>query len=983
MRKSAKKLLSGVMAGLMVVSMAPISALAADYEPGQYVDAADYVSAADISPEIDIVWTAYNGNNKNFITNGDEEWQNSADNDTVADLSKVDLTGKTANSTDFPASAIKSGKYYVTASFILKNTGGQFGNCQLSFSWDKALSMGKRTAKGFTAGDGRVLPTESEVSDADGNPYLIDGASKYRNTSYYLSIAHKKLPTKGSVVYTGDTYTFEQSGPLGGADDLGVKLDGLYLGTFGFQVAAGTVISDDLLTFNPNPGLSTYYMGSNDTTRMFTFNGKVDMAGTADAAGTLKIAGNSAPETKSYTVKYVTEDGKDLGTETVEQGKSPASVPALPTKDPDAAGHYSYAWDTDPTTATISADTIFTAKLTTTPHNPQTLESNIVDATCDKDGSKTVTTSCSVCGYVISKNNVVIPATGHAWGEWKHDSATAEADATHTRVCSKDASHTETKACDFTSQVTQNQTADLPEITTYTCKDCGYSYTKETKPALGHTHKYGTPVADYTSGEAFVEGKDYTHTATCTGEGTCSQPTKTDKCTFDNGVETKAATCTEPGVKTFTCTKCGGTYTVAIPATDHNWGDWKHVEGTEGADAQHSRVCANDASHTETKACDFTAKVTQEATLDQAEITTYTCKDCGYSYTKETAPALAGVTVTVNAVENGSVTLAGQDVTAGGSKKFAENGTYTLVATPNADCTFVGWQTGNKIVSTDASYTTVAIADITYTPVFAESAKPVQFTFVDMFNNVISSQSVASGADVKIPQAPTYTGYTFTGWSVDEAAIKAATSSMTVYAQYEKDAAATYTVTTDADATVAYGSNSAQGTLADIPYGTQVTVSKDGATAWAIDGKIVAYGDSYTFYVASDVTVKAASATTQAPVVAAVSANQVAGSYKVEFVATRAMVDGCTYLKSGFVYGKNLTDADLTLANVGKKGSADNSGVVKAAYANSTEGSTQFILSYGISAQTGTASAKAFLTYKDQKGKVQTVYSDVMNHTYA
>ena len=983
MRKSAKKLLSGVMAGLMVVSMAPISALAANYEVGQYVDAADYVSAADIAPEIDIVWTAYNGNNKNFITNGDEEWQNSANNDTVADLSKVDLTGKTANSTDFPASAIKSGKYYVTASFILKNTGGQFGNCQLSFKWADSLKMGKRTAKGFTAGDGRVLPTESEVSDADGNPYLIDGGSKYRDTSYYLSIAHPKLPTKGSVVYVGDTYTFEQSGPLGGDDELGVKLDGLYLGTFGFQVAAGTVISDDLLTFNQDPNLSTYYMGSNDTNRLWSFTGKVDKAGTIDAAGTLKIAGNSAPETKSYTVKYVTEDGKDLGNETVEEGKSPASVPTLPTKAPDAAGHYSYAWDTDPTTATISADTTFTAKLTTTPHNPQTLESNIVDATCEKDGSKTVTTSCSDCGYVISKNNVVIPATGHAWGEWKHDAATAEADATHTRVCDKDASHTQTKPCDFTSQVTQNQTADLPEITTYTCKDCGYSYAKETKPALGHTHKYGAPVADYTSGEAFVEGKNYTHTATCTGEGTCSQPTKTDKCTFNNGVETKAATCTEPGVKTFTCTECGGTYTVAIPATDHNWGDWKHVEGTEGADAQHSRVCANDASHKDTKACDFTAKVTQEATLDQPEITTYTCKDCGYFYTKETAPALAGVTVTVNAVENGSVTLAGQDVTAGGSKKFAENGTYTLVATPNADCTFVGWQTGNKIVSTDATYTTVAIADITYTPVFAESAKPVQFTFVDMFNNVISSQSVASGADVKIPQAPTYTGYTFTGWSVDEAAIKAATSSMTVYAQYEKDAAATYTVTTDADATVAYGSNSAQGTLADVPYGTQVTVSKAGATAWAIDGKIVAYGDSYTFYVASDVTVKAASATTQAPVVAAVSANQVAGSYKVEFVATRAMVDGCTYLKSGFVYGKNLTDADLTLANVGKKGSADNSGVVKAAYANSTEGSTQFILSYGISAQTGTASAKAFLTYKDQNGKVQTVYSDVMNHTYA
>ena len=991
MCKSAKKLLSGVMAGLMVVSMAPISALAANsYEPGDVVAKEDYVTAADIAPEVDIVWTAYTGLNKSFITNGDAEWENSANNDTYADLSKVDLTGKTANNTDFPAAAIRSGKYYVAASFILKNYGGQFGDCTLSFGWDDALTMGKRTAKGFTAGDsGMMVPSFSNVSDADGNAYLIDAASKFNDTYYALSIATPHLPETGSVVYVGDDYTFETDGPLGGDDGLGVKLQGLYLGTVGFQVAEGTVISDDLLKFGVNdwpandPGLCNLHMGSVDPDRMYTVTGMTEYEGTTPAMGTLKIGGTSTPETKSYTVNYVTEDGASLGTETVEEGKSPASVPALPTKAPDAAGHYSYAWDTDPTTATISADTTFTAKLTTTPHNPQTLESNIVDATCDKDGSKTVTTSCSDCGYVISENNVVIPATGHKWGEWKHDDSTAKAESKHTRTCANDATHTDSAACNFTSQVTQNQTSDQPEITTYTCKDCGYSYTEETKPALGHTHNYGAPVADYTSGEAFVESKDYTHTATCTGEGTCSQPTKTDKCTFDNGVETKAATCTEDGVKTFTCTECGGTYTVAIPATGHAWGQWSHDAATAEADATHTRVCANDASHKETKACDFTAKVTQEATLDQAEITTYTCKDCGYSYTKETAPALAGVTVTVNAVENGSVTLAGQDVTAGGSKKFAENGTYTLVATPNENCTFVGWQTGNKIVSTDATYTTVAIADITYTPVFAESAKPVQFTFVDMFNNVISSQPVASGADVKIPQAPTYTGYTFTGWSADEATIKAATSSMTVYAQYEKDAAATYTVTTDADATVAYGSNSAQGTLADVPYGTQVTVSKAGATAWAIDGKIVAYGDSYTFYVASDVTVKAASATTQAPVVAAVSANQVAGSYKVEFVATRAMVDGCTYLKSGFVYGKNLTDADLTLANVGKKGSADNSGVVKAAYANSTEGSTQFILSYGISAQTGTASAKAFLTYKDQKGKVQTVYSDVMNHTYA
>ena len=984
MRKSVKKVLSGIMAGMMILTAAPVSALAANYTPGQVIEKADLPAAKSLSPKLDVVWTAYTGKDQAFYKNGDENWI--TDGATVTDLSKVSVEGQTVGSDGCTLKANSKGEYFVAASFILRDTAGQFGNVQFKYEVNSALTPGARS--NATTGWGKTAKllamADEAMVDAYGEAYMTDNASDVNGTEQYICygtrLVNDEVP---DATWQGDTSTLYNSD-----EDTNVVIDGIYIATVGFKVAAGTKIEDSLLTFNTDPLMTKYssiaFGNENEIACSYTMTG-ISEEGDAEV-GLFEVPMKaSAPETKSYTVNYVTEDGASLGTETVKEGQSPASVPALPTKDPDAAGHYSYAWDTDPTTATISADTTFTAKLTTTPHNPQTMDSNIVDATCGKDGSKTVTTSCSDCGYVISvENNVVIPATknhtpaaavkenvkpatcetaetydsvvycsvcgqeisrtqmtgeaalGHKWGEWKHDDSTAKAESKHTRTCANDATHTDSAACNFTSQVTQNQTADQPEITTYTCKDCGYSYTEETKPALGHTHNYGAPVADYTSGEAFVEGKDYTHTATCTGEGTCSQPTKTDKCTFDNGVETKAATCTEDGVKTFTCTECGGTYTVAIPAT-----------------------------------------------LDQAEITTYTCKDCGYSYTKETAPALAGVTVTVNAVENGSVTLAGQDVTAGGSKKFAENGTYTLVATPNENCTFVGWQTGNKIVSTDATYTTVAIADITYTPVFAESAKPVQFTFVDMFNNVISSQSVASGADVKIPQAPTYTGYTFTGWSADEATIKAATSSMTVYAQYEKDAAATYTVTTDADATVAYGSNSAQGTLADVPYGTQVTVSKEGATAWAIDGKIVAYGDSYTFYVASDVTVKAASATTQAPVVAAVSANQVAGSYKVEFVATRAMVDGCTYLKSGFVYGKNLTDADLTLANVGKKGSADNSGVVKAAYANSTEGSTQFILSYGISAQTGTASAKAFLTYKDQNGAVKTVYSDVMNHTYA
>lgn len=875
MRKSVKKVLSGIMAGMMILTAAPVSALAANYTPGQVIEKADLPAAKSLSPKLDVVWTAYTGRDQAFYKNGDENWI--TDGATVTDLSKVSVEGQTVGSDGCTLKANSKGEYFVAASFILRDTAGQFGNVQFKYEVNSALTPGARS--NATTGWGKTAKllamADEAMVDANGEAYMTDNASDVNGTEQYICygtrLVNDEVP---DATWQGDTSTLYNSD-----EDTNVVIDGIYIATVGFKVAAGTKIEDSLLTFNTDPLMTKYssiaFGNENEIACSYTMTG-ISEEGDAEV-GLFEVPMKaSAPETKSYTVNYVTEDGASLGTETVKEGQSPASVPALPTKAPDAAGHYSYAWDTDPTTATISADTTFTAKLTTTPHNPQTLDSDIVDATCGKDGSKTVTTSCSDCGYVISvEHNVVIPATNN------HTPAAAVKENVKPATC---------------------ETAETYDSVVY-CSVCG---------------------------------KEISRTQ-MTGEA----------------------------------------------ALGHKWGEWKHVEGTEGADAQHSRVCANDASHKETKACDFTAKVTQEATLDQAEITTYTCKDCGYFYTKETAPALAGVTVTVNAVENGSVTLAGQDVTAGGSKKFAENGTYTLVATPNENCTFVGWQTGNKIVSTDATYTTVAIADITYTPVFAESAKPVQFTFVDMFNNVISSQSVASGADVKIPQAPTYTGYTFTGWSADEATIKAATSSMTVYAQYEKDAAATYTVTTDADATVAYGSNSAQGTLADVPYGTQVTVSKAGATAWAIDGKIVAYGDSYTFYVASDVTVKAASATTQAPVVAAVSANQVAGSYKVEFVATRAMVDGCTYLKSGFVYGKNLTDADLTLANVGKKGSADNSGVVKAAYANSTEGSTQFILSYGISAQTGTASAKAFLTYKDQNGKVKTVYSDVMNHTYA
>jgi len=75
------------------------------------------------------------------------------------------------------------------------------------------------------------------------------------------------------------------------------------------------------------------------------------------------------------------------------------------------------------------------------------------------------------------------------------------------------------------------------------------------------------------------------------------------------------ATCEVDGVKTYTCSVCGDTYTVASPATSHAWGAWVSVD----ADT-HQRTCANDASHVETEAH-------ADANSDNA------CDKCGHDMT--------------------------------------------------------------------------------------------------------------------------------------------------------------------------------------------------------------------------------------------------------------------------------------------------------------------------------------------------------------
>lgn len=79
---------------------------------------------------------------------------------------------------------------------------------------------------------------------------------------------------------------------------------------------------------------------------------------------------------------------------------------------------------------------------------------------------------------------------------------------------------------------------------------------------------------------------------------------------YDDGVVTKEATCTEAGVKTYTCSKCGDTKTEEIAATGHTWdgivctvcGVYSielSKTGTEYTDAGGLTLVLNTFTHTE------------------------------------------------------------------------------------------------------------------------------------------------------------------------------------------------------------------------------------------------------------------------------------------------------------------------------------------------------------------------------------------------
>lgn len=342
----------------------------------------------------------------------------------------------------------------------------------------------------------------------------------------------------------------------------------------------------------------------------------------------------------------------------------------------------------------------------------------------------------------------------------------------------------------------------------------------------------------------------------------------------------------------------------------------------------------------------------------------------------------AGVVVTVASTTLGSITLNGADATNGANARLAVGDDVVLTAKANNETgEFVGWKVGTKIVSTDETYKTVATANITYEAVFAEKVdETFTVVFVDPYGNVISTQPVTSGADIKVPTAPTLIGYTFTGWSMNEEEISKLTDGATIYAQYKKDDVAKYTVTAPEGATLTVdGVETAS--PATVAYDAKVSVHKDGVAAWQVDGVTVAYGDTYTFFCGSDMNLVAVdNVVEQKTTVVITGVNEIAGSVQVSFAASRNVAPGETVVKQGFIYGKNLADSELTLDNVGNKGADANAGTVKIAYTKNS--AADISLRYGLSKKDGKVSAAAFVITKTADGTLKKAISEVKSYTY-
>ena len=644
-------------------------------------------------------------------------------------------------------------------------------------------------------------------------------------------------------------------------------------------------------------------------------------------------AKDSTPETKTYTITFNDINGKTVDTQTVKEG----DTPTVPSTNTAAAVNYksdnkhevtTYSW---PAVSAATADTTYTEVATKAEEN-----CNITYAETSKHtlvSGTVLTGTCTVCNHVDTQT--------------KDDKLDGTA-----YYAALDAA----KAVDGTKYTAESY-AKVTAALEANAKATVEAYTDQAQVTAA-----ATALEDAVNGLVLV--KVYTITFT-NAAGTIVDTQKL------------AAGATPVAPKTNTAPtaaesdKNGKTHS-------HTTYSWPAVSAVT-ANANYDEV-----ANVVTEDCTKGTPVVTEPTLDKPGSEVTSCTICGQVLETKVLPQLKGYDITVAKTAYGTTTLNSEDATNGKTTKVPANSTVTLTAQANEGAEFVGWKVANKLVSTNETYSFTAVADTEVTPVFTETAESTfVVVFIDMYGNVVSTQEVASGADIKVPAtAPIYPGYTFKGWALTNDEITALTEGKTIRAIYEKDATQTYTVKA-AGATITVNGTDYTDKAENVAYDAKVTVTKAGATSWTVNGATVGYGESYSFFCASDIELTAvtkADDTSKTQVAIVSTTRPSATDCDVLFVATRTVADNETVVSQGFVYGKNVTASDLTLENVGNTASGTNPGKVRVIYNNTN--ASQIGLNYGLTAKTGVAGARAFVVTKDADGNVHTYYSEASLYDY-
>ena len=621
-----------------------------------------------------------------------------------------------------------------------------------------------------------------------------------------------------------------------------------------------------------------------------------------------------------------------------------------------------------------------------------------VDTQTVKEGETPTVPSTNTAATVNYKSDNKHEVTTYSWPEV----SAATADTTYKEVAT-----TAEENCDITYAETSKHTLVSGTVLKGTCTKCGHEDTQTKDDKLDGTAYYAALDA-----AKAVDGSKYTAESYAKVTAALEANAKdTVEAYTDQAQVTAAATALEDAVKglvlvevyTITFTNAAGTVvdtqklsagaTPVAPKTNtaptaaesdkngkthsHTTYSWPAVSAVT-ANANYDEV-----ANVVTEDCTKGKPVVTEPTLDKPGSEVTSCTICGQVLETKVLPQLKGYDITVAKTAYGTTTLNSEDATNGKTTKVLANSTVTLTAQANKGAEFVGWKVAQKLVSTDETYSFTAVANTEVTPVFTETAESTfVVVFIDMYGNVVSTQEVTSGANIKVPAtAPIYPGYTFKGWALTNDEITALTEGKTIRAIYEKDATQTYTVKA-AGATITVNGKDYTDKAENVAYDAKVTVTKAGATSWAVNGATVGYGESYSFFCASDIELTAvtkADDTSKTQVAIVSTTRPSATDCDVLFVATRTVADNETVVSQGFVYGKNAVASDLTLENVGNTASGTNPGKVKVAYNGNGE---QFGLNYGITAMTGTAAARAFVVTKDADGNVHTYYSEASLYNY-